>query len=82
MQAFLRLLRMELRRAVQSGLFLAGYLAMLVTLLMNIYLYSTTDSDVSVAYFLEYSFIGSLSMLYYVWGVLPHGLSYLSLIHI
>lgn len=76
MQAFPRLLRMELRRAVQSGLFPAGYLAMLVTLLMNIYLYSTTDSNVSVAYFLEYSFIGSLSMLYYVWGVLPHGLSY------
>lgn len=76
MQAFLRLLRMELRRAVQSGFFPAAYFAMLITLLLNIYLYSSTDSDVSVAYFLEYSFIGSLAMLYYVWGVLPHGLSY------
>jgi len=76
MQAFLRLLHMELRRAVQSGFFPAAYFAMLITLLLNIYLYSTTDNDVSVAYFLEYSFIGSLSMLYYVWGVLPHGLSY------
>lgn len=75
-QAFSRLLRMELRCAFQSGLFPAAYLAMLVTILLNIDLYSTTDSGVSAAYFLEYSFIGALAMLYYIWGVLPHGLSY------
>lgn len=73
---FVQAFQMEFRRAVQSSFFPVAYFATLITLLLNIYLYSTTDSYVSVAYLLEYSFIGSLSMLYYVWGVFPHGLSY------
>ena len=73
---FFRAFRMELRRALQNVLFPAGYLAALATMLMNVQVYASTDSDVSAAYLLEYAVIGSMDLLYLIWGVLPHGLSY------
>ena len=76
MNGFFQAFRMEVLRAIQNSFFPTTYFAILITLFLNIYLYTTTDSYVSVAYLLEYSFIGSLTMLFYVWGVLPHGLSY------
>lgn len=75
MNGFFQAFRMEVLRAIQNSFFPTTYFAILITLFLNIYLYTTTDSYVSVAYLLEYSFIGSLTMLFYVWGVLPHGLS-------
>lgn len=74
MNGFFQAFRMEVLRAIQNSFFPTTYFAILITLFLNIYLYTTTDSYVSVAYLLEYSFIGSLTMLFYVWGVLPHGL--------
>ena len=76
MNGFFQAFRMEVLRAIQNSFFPTTYFAILITLFLNIYLYTTTDSYVSVAYLLEYSFIGSLTMLFYIWGVLPHGLSY------
>lgn len=73
---FFRAFRMELRRALQNVLFPAGYLASLATMLMGVQVYASTDRDVSAAYLLEYAVIGSMGLLYLIWGVLPHGLSY------
>lgn len=68
MNGFFQAFRMEVLRAIQNSFFPTTYFAILITLFLNIYLYTTTDSYVSVAYLLEYSFIGSLTMLFYVWG--------------
>lgn len=55
MNGFFQAFRMEVLRAIQNSFFPTTYFAILITLFLNIYLYTTTDSYVSVAYLLEYS---------------------------
>ncbi len=59
MNGFFQAFRMEVLRAIQNSFFPTTYFAILITLFLNIYLYTTTDSYVSVAYLLEYSFVES-----------------------
>ena len=50
MNGFFQAFRMEVLRAIQNSFFPTTYFAILITLFLNIYLYTTTDSYVSVAY--------------------------------
>lgn len=76
MKFFRRALGMELRRSFLCAFSPAAYLATLATMLLNVCLYMRTDSQVSVAFLVEYVNVGSLGLLFFVWGVLPHGTSY------
>lgn len=58
MNGFFQAFRMEVLRAIQNSFFPTTYFAILITLFLNIYLYTTTDSYVSVAYLLEYCLHG------------------------